>query len=411
MEQTIHFQSAITHDLASDKEFTRCSREISIGTVVLRIITIVILLFLQSYYSLSSLSWYMPILTGILLVSHLIVYFRLRNGTLAYRQRLVDTNGAPMRNILSFLDDHIRAVNPDTENVYTYRYDQFRQIAETKNYFILVSKLKLAVLIDKRTLTGGTAADLIAFLRAMCPSLKKRVTKGTLGRTVNIIYAVVLVLSILLNAWNVLGIGRISQDTDFREIAAELEELGLTGADDALIADLEDAYDGYNDVHYSYKVIDYLSWLGMGEYSSTWVWTPSSNGVYWFDTEFYDVSNMYTHFLLGVSALDSSLDFESIEEMVDKTTFLEGTGDRSVRFSWDGEIYTIEAEMYYDWFDPAVADMLNQIIRDNETGKQLYFAFDGGQAFLVFYRDPLWALQFQYKTGIPLYTTLKDHFY
>lgn len=412
MEQTVHFQSAVTHDLATDKEFIRCSREMSVSMAVLRAITIVLLLFLQSYYSMSGPSWYMLIPTGILLVSHVIVYFRLHKGTLAYRQRLVDNNGMPMRNVLSFLDDHIRAVNPDSGNVYTYRYDQFRQIVEAKNFFILISKLKQAILIDKRTLTGGSKDALVEFLHTRCPDLKKHVSKGTLGRTVNIIYVIVLVLCILLTVWNMLGIGRISPNASFREIAAELEELGITGADDVLIADLEDAYDGYDDVHYSYRVIDYLSWVGMGEYDSeTWEWTPSTNGVYWFDTEFFNVSNMYTDFLYGVSALESSLDFEAIEELFDEQTLLEGTGDRSVRFTWDGQVYTIEAEMYYDWFDPTVADMLNQIIRDSGTGKQLYFAYDGGQGFLVFYRDSLWALQFQYKTGIRLYTTLEGYFY
>ena len=413
MDQNVHFQTCVTYDLAIDKESIYCSRANNLGVIFPRILIIAAILWLMITSFPYTGNWLIPAYLVFLLAMQLGAFFRLRNGSLSYKQITSNNNGIPPTNIISFLDDRIQTVNPTTGNVYTYNYSQVRKLLESRNYLFIVLDFKQFVPINKQTLTGGNTDDLAAFLKTHCTSMKKRIHKGTFGRVVNVVYAAVLIVSLVLSLFNVLGIGRINANADFREIAAQMEQMGITGADDALIADLEDTYAGYDDVYISYKVTDYLSWVGMGEYdSTTWEWTPSENGVYWFDMEIWDISNMYTYFLRGVSALSiDELNFENIEMIVDESDLAEGTGDCAVRFTWNDETYTIDAELYYDWLDLSVADKLSQIIREQNTGKQLYYAFDGGQGFLVFYRDPIWALHFQHKTGIQLYTSLSGNFY
>jgi hypothetical protein len=62
----------------------------------------------------------------------------------------------------------------------------------------------------------------------------------------------------------------------------------------------------------------------------------------------------------------------------------------------------LEAVVDYDWFDLYAAADLADIVKAENTGKQLYFAFDGGQGVLVFYNTPQWRKAFEKATGIPL---------
>ena len=56
------------------------------------------------------------------------------------------------------------------------------------------------------------------------------------------------------------------------------------------------------------------------------------------------------------------------------------------------------------------ADDLKNIIKDRDTGKQLYFA-SGYGSIIVFYRDAGWAKQFESTTGIKLYQSAVKAYY
>ena len=63
---------------------------------------------------------------------------------------------------------------------------------------------------------------------------------------------------------------------------------------------------------------------------------------------------------------------------------------------------TLEAEVMYDWFDITVAADLATLVKAENTGKYLYFAYDGGQGILVFYGTPQWRDSFEKATNIIL---------
>ena len=147
-----------------------------------------------------------------------------------------------------------------------------------------------------------------------------------------------------------------------------------------------------------------LTALGEGGYDAdAMAWAPSQNGVYAFDMEVSDVGGMYARFLAGVSALaPDELAFENIREDTSKVDWENGTGKRTVTFEWQGEEFTLEAEMQSDWFDLRAANQLNKIIRRHTSGKQLFFTGDGYQECIVFYRDKEWADAFEAETGLEL---------
>lgn len=190
-----------------------------------------------------------------------------------------------------------------------------------------------------------------------------------------------------------------------------LEECGITGANEGKLSELEESYANlYSPGEGPDKALLLLMVLGSGEYDySSGTFTPSRNGVFWFDLEVIDLDRMYTNFLSGVSALsEGELDFENVREDTSQVGWEEGTGHTTISFEWQGEQHSLEATFYYDWFDVGVADKLNEIIIEHGDGKRLYFADDGGQGCIVFYRTPEWAADFQEETGIVLYERLRQ---
>jgi hypothetical protein len=113
---------------------------------------------------------------------------------------------------------------------------------------------------------------------------------------------------------------------------------------------------------------------------------------------------MYTNFLEGVSSLDRELNFENIKEYTQHKDHMNNARIRTITFDWKDKNYILQGNVYSDWFDFQVAEDLNDIIKNSNTGRQLYFTPDGGQGVLVFYRDAQWAMEFQRKTGIELST-------
>lgn len=152
------------------------------------------------------------------------------------------------------------------------------------------------------------------------------------------------------------------------------------------------------------KTAHLLAILGNGIFDySKGTWKPTDNGVYSFDLEIYNVDTMYTNFLIGISSLNKEkLNFQNISEDTSKVNWEKGTGKRIVSFDWNGKRYALEAEVQKDWFDLNVANELNKIIMDKTDDKQLFFANDGYQECIVFYRHKDWAKSFEKETGLSL---------
>ncbi len=415
MEDKVYFQSTITHDLAADHEIMQFSRLTNVRQIVLRVIVCILLSYFVWYTSFFDNDWTLIFYCGIFIVSHFITWLQLRKGSPSYKQHLVFNHDVPMTNIVSCTEEGIRCFNPDNGNAHTYEYCHVERISETKNFLILVCKAKLGLIVDKLNLTGGTKENFIHFLQNRCPTIKKKVRRGSAGKVLAVLYVLVLAVVLLIGISRLplfsnltdQVLGKIPDSASYAEIAAELEELGITGCSEEMITYLEEATKDFPSYYQSvdYRTMGLLCCIGGGEYDDvTWEWTPSHNGVYWFDAEVFDIEAMYSNFLTGVSALDSDLDFQITKEWTENVNWSTGTGDQFVHFFWNEKEYTLHGKLDYDWFDFDVAEDLNEIIRDAGTGKQLYFSSDGGQGVLVFYRDAQWAKEFRHKTGIALTT-------
>lgn len=234
---------------------------------------------------------------------------------------------------------------------------------------------------------------------------------GTAGSRFKLVLAIVLVLLLFSMVFLFACASDQSKlqeqkaaSISYQEYADIFEKYGISGATSDMLEKLEQYYDETPEDARLNRGIDLLIELGTGTYdydSSGTTWTPSENGVYAFDTEMYDLNEMYMDFLSGVSALNrEELSFTDVSENTDDVDWENGTGSRSVSFSWNGKTYTLNAEMYNDWFDTDVATQLNDIIKKNGNGKQLYFLSDGYQELIILYLEPDQATQFENDTGL-----------
>lgn len=239
------------------------------------------------------------------------------------------------------------------------------------------------------------------------------------GRTAIGIMAVILILLFIVQYIETpkedTGINimeKVMNQKSFAEIAEILRGQGIEGITDEIVKEMDDNYASLPvevlmdmmEMEEPNKTAALLSVVGRGKYDyETWDWTPGSHSVYAFDVEVMNISQMYTFFLRGVSAVgDGELDFTNIKEDTSGVDWDAGTGKRSITFDWKGSTYTLEAENDNDWFDFQVAEGLNEIIAAEGGSKKLYFASDGYQECIVFYCEKEWADNFEFKTGLKL---------
>lgn len=188
----------------------------------------------------------------------------------------------------------------------------------------------------------------------------------------------------------------------FPEIADVLRDCGIKGITDDMISQFENRFDTIPDEIILDRTAALLTELGSGKMNyETMEWTPSNNGVYSFDMEAFDLSKMYTNFLLGIQSLDS--DEIQISDIVEDDTEADwdnGTGKIKVSFVFNGSSYSVNAQLRNDWFDLDFANAIGDIIvKDN---KRLWFTTDGYQECIVFFGDENWARRFSEQTGLEL---------
>ena len=415
------FHAQIEYDLPSYKELNKTVALYSVRSTISMIVLMALTLIYAYFFGIvrqdtSFLSMILILILAIFWGRYLFQVFQNKNGGLMYQRMVSTNNGAPPRNEITFREDGIYTRNFATGSCTTTPYSQLRGICESKHFLILFQEHQLYAAIRKDSITGGTKEDFLSFLFEKGTKIKKKKLRSPLpGKIVWVSFIVFSVLAALLALWlsgpmqSFLHRQQpINNYMSYESIAQELEELGITGIDDALIAELE-AYDLEYDYTYSYdfgnKALDMLCWAGAGDYDQdTWTWTPSDSGVYWFDMEFIDMNTMYFDFLTGIRALDpQALNFSNITEDLTWIDIEEATGTQRVSFDWNGTTYTMEANMIYDWFDMGLAAELAELVKAENTGSVLYFAYDGGQGVLVFYRTPQWRDTFEKATGIRLY--------
>ena len=101
---------------------------------------------------------------------------------------------------------------------------------------------------------------------------------------------------------------------------------------------------------------------GAGSYDyETGIWTPTSDIVYAFDAEVYDIDHMYELFLLGVQAIVPEI---TITDITEDLSQMDGSleGKRSVSFLCNGHPYQFEFDSLGDWINGEILPLMNQVL-------------------------------------------------
>jgi hypothetical protein len=136
-----------------------------------------------------------------------------------------------------------------------------------------------------------------------------------------------------------------------------------------------------------------LSNIGSGVFNyETGEWKPSSNTIYAFDMEAFQIDRMYTLFLEGVSSIVSKdISIIPIAEDINEVDYEMGSGIQRIRFLCNSEMYQYDAAVEDDWFDSGMIAYMNEVLKKQNNGKQLWVTSDGYQACILFYNTKEWA--------------------
>lgn len=325
-----------------------------------------------------------------------------------YRRSLEQNNGKVWSGKIQITDQGVRGE-------YSYGHTSqcsfgvITDLRVTKSLAILSIGTQGNCTVDLRTLNGGTRQVFLAYIREKCPNIQEHrvILKGWLPnsfRMIALLSAVGLAFTLYIDSWVP------PRSRTVEEAAAVLEELEIPVAQEH-IAQLQELRENYNLPEEGEWILDLLWYVGAGEYDENMIWIPPTGGVYTFDMEAWEVGYMYTNFLNGVSAASfGELVFEDIIEDNSGINFDDGSGYKTISFTFRGQRYSVKAEMMTDWYDHEALNEITDIINGAASDKQLYFYFDGGQGIGVFYRDSAWVRIFEKTTGIPLTRDLRRLF-
>lgn len=421
------FTSEVYYDLALQKEYIRLASNSHRRSNLMSFVVLISTVYLVSQFSNTSSLIVFWLLTAYAIILQLVQHRRNKDGGVMYRQLLYRNEGKTPHQFLSFEADGIHSKNLDTGNEKVHTYEHIVSLMESKNLLVPVLDVNLILFVDKRTITGGSRDELVAFLRANCPKLKKRIATGRLGHILKVLILITFAVGILLSCAVLLQIpetlsGQVTNRMSYEEIAAELEELDIH-IDSAAIEELiryEAEYYSAHPFRYSDypKVLDLLCWAGQADYEEDvfysapgieafdWRVVPPTSGVYWFDTEVINPDSIYTDFLVCVDAMDEELTFSNIHEDYSRASYLTGTGTVCLSFDYLGEHYELEAEFNDDWFDTDMLYAVGRILAADSDPQELWFTHDQGQGLLLYYGTEAQATALEQKTGLPFYDTV-----
>lgn len=394
------FEAGILLDQQTFADFQRSYLYANPLTTLTRILSTVTLLFLTSQFENSVVRLGVFTFTAVYLISRFVLN-KTANST-QYKRMLLSNNGRPNHARYCFLDTEIRDTNQDTGNVFTYRYDQIRQLISTPKLLLVVLDYRLCVIVDKDKITGGTPEELMEFLLQKSPNMKrKKVRSVRFGKLVSRIFTVTQILVCIWALLNIPGIslmnrlsGELPNTMSYREMAQELDDLGIC-ITERTIEELE-TYDAdylaqsgrefYRDNPRESKIRDLLYWEGSGVYDSdTMEWTPSTSGICWMDMEVWNVAAMYSDLLTGLDAMSDGITVTNFREEYPDADPEKGTGNVKIQFDLNGTQHSLDAAYHYDWLDTQIVIQLGQILEHDRNPEDLYVADDGGQGLYFFY--------------------------
>lgn len=338
------------------------------------------------------------------LAYHLYCYYK---RSKEYR-KLVESNFGNRPHLVSIMDgDGVRTRNINKDKHFELTLSQISGALRSKRFVHIYNQDRSAVInFDTRAMTEGDSEALVARLEELGHKPVKLRSIRWLQRVIQCVSVLYILLGILLGVAMADRGGMPNQNVpamDVRTAAVVLEELGIGGITEEIIAEIE---------NYPYRadneVTTLLSYVGFGEYDDeSWEWSPAGNGVYAVDIEFLDISGMYRDFLAGIEDIGGGeLVFEDIEEDLWIGAWELGYGWKKVSFTLNGKEHTLRPFMNMDWLDIGFADKVARLVDRADTGKRLYFLYEPDTVFYVFYRDAAWAEEFEARTGYELVTQI-----
>lgn len=408
------FRTETIHDLALHKEFNRGYLRAGFVRNLLVIPLCLAMLSLTTQFDTPFMVYYFLLFSAVMLVVYLMQ--NRKGGDIHYKRMLQMNNGEPPHLIIDICADGIHCTHRTNGNKNELRYDMFRSIIDTPNLLIMVMQHRQCLILEKRWLQGGTVQELSDFLLNNCPNIKrKRLRKTTFGKWMRRVAVVCFVITFIFAIASLTGVslwdrltGKLHNDVSYREMAAELAPLGITISDQT-ISELEEyerdyaaenGTDFYDENTSASKVLDLLYWEGSGVYDeTTFDWTPSTSGIFWFDTEVMNVDSIYTDFFAGISAMNPELDFTNVREDYSEANLDSGTGTVAVSFDYNGQHYDLDAIYYGDWFDVQFLHEVGAILREDNSANDLYYTNDG-QGILLYYSNQRLVHQLERMTGL-----------
>ena len=208
-------------------------------------------------------------------------------------------------------------------------------------------------------------------------------------------------LALLLAAALLLNVGLAAEQLDdaaMRDARQALEKLGYPVSDKSYAMVLEqhrmmqewyaqaevlpsDTFTSQNN-----WVYQLLLWEGIGEYDyEALTWMPTSDKIYVFDAEFFNIEGMYTEFLQGVQSIMPEVKITGVrEDLSGMNEDLEG--ERKVFFECNDHSYVVTLKSQGDWLDTEIIDFLNRVLKVEGFEKQLHIVSDAWDqiVFLIY---------------------------
>ena len=177
---------------------------------------------------------------------------------------------------------------------------------------------------------------------------------------------------------------------------------------DKIVESAKDTMDEYEHMRIYVEGYPYtwlLTQMGAPDYNDEWEVTGYSDEVFWFDFEGWDISTDYITILEGMMALAPQSAISSVTNISEDTTDVDwdkGSGNIEVSLEWNGQEYTWDMDMYYDWIDEDVLKILNSLLEQTDEEERFYVTGDDGQGAIVFYCSKEWAEEFQNATWLEM---------
>ena len=314
-------------------------------------------------------------------------------------------------------------------------WDKFSWLVETESaFYLLGTDKKHFVMILKECIGSDERAEA---LKQLCMEKHIAVIMGKKVKYIpnwvfNLLIVVLIILYMLSSVWAAVRDNRGStqenvqdsspayyyQSEEFNSadyltyvpIDKQVEVLkshGLT-VSDKIVESAKDTMDEYEHMRIYVEGYPYtwlLTQMGAPDYNDEWEVTGYSDEVFWFDFEGWDISTDYITVLEGMMALAPQSAISSVTNISEDTTDVDwdkGSGNIEVSLEWNGQEYTWDMDMYYDWIDVDVLKILNSLLEQTDEEERFYVTGDDGQGAIVFYCSKEWAEEFQNATWLEM---------